>query len=97
MDNSDVIENARTAFGMQKVVERMDNPLPSVLVRKRTVNKDGTVTLSKLEYVIVARVCAAGGYPLVYGMRVNTEDSDKIMPEGAVLGNVELLVNGYQL
>lgn len=68
--------------------------LPDYLVRKRTVNADGTVTLSRREYVILATVPGKMGNPLIFGMRVNT-DPDKVAPEGAVLSNVELLVDGY--
>lgn len=80
-----------------ETVGNVRTDLPGYLVRKRTVNKDGTVTLSRAEYVIVQKVMAPQGYPLFFGMRVNTEESDKIMPVGAVLGNIELLVDGYQL
>lgn len=70
------------------------NGLPNYLVCKRTRNADGTVTLSRREYVILAIVSGKLGNPLIFGMRVNT-DPDKVAPEGAVLSNVELLVDGY--
>lgn len=70
------------------------------LVRKRTVNEDGTITLSAPQWIIIAEASTPEGYPLFYGIRVLIpSDGIKTRPESAAytpLTNIELLPDGYQ-
>jgi hypothetical protein len=68
---------------------------PSYRVRKRTVNEDGTVTLSALEWIIVGEGTRADGTPLFYGFRIWTPEKSPESPYEVVTGMIELLQDGF--